>query len=646
MKKINENYIRDIIRSIISEHINSVVLCEGKNDSDITKDKKKKITDYLLGKINNNDDGIIDLLGRLGYNLNYSKDGFRDFVNNIHNGYEVAQHVMNDVVEFANIISQYTNEKGQVFVVRDETKMGQSPNIHYMEDDFPKDKLYEIMRMKDFIDRLGLTYLYDKTANMSNWTYGMSGKTDNPSNLDFNYFAKGELSKYIGDAPLGDAAGRFKRAESILTKYTEARYGMDVVIPDVSFTKGNGKLPKDTLIINFDSAIGCPAWNECLVKHACYARSGEKRNPTQFQGNKNKTLMWRATKNDPQLMKMLLDLVKTYCFDYDKAASEILSQKLLTRISVKKLVEKLNVTPLTDSNFYTPEILNILTNNKLVNKVRLNENGDFIGQWLVDAWDEYAGELKLCGINVSAYTCRHLNYDGIKNIIMNTSFPTDNKNIARHFIAISNSDYDALDETYGGPNGKLVLTKNQVIPRYLPLYKTIKGKNGDITNIGENSGSVYYKCPCGRTVGNTKISCYQCQVCYQPKEGDATTIVFVKAHGSAQKMIGKYNGFLGVSQNFVDNLSQIETLKREENRRKRQAKKNNKGKTSKKKGKTNESIEEDLLLDEVNNNVSYNTQFSNSAQIRNAKNLGFKAVANNAITSVYNKLNNLDNNNI
>lgn len=640
MKKINEGYIRNIIKGLISEHINSIVLCEAKNDSDITKGNKKKIIDYLQNKIENNDEEFLELLKSLGYNLNYNKRDLKNFKNSLYDGYDIAQHVMDDVNEVANILSQYTNKNGQVFVRRDETQLGQSPNIRYMEDDFPLDELYKIMSMKDFIDRLGLTYLYDKTANMSSQKYGMSGKNDDPSNLDFNHFADGELASYIGDKKLSDTEGRITRAMSILSKYTDAKYGMDIEIPDVSFTKGNGKLPKDTLIINFDSAVGCPAWNECLVKHACYARSGEKRNPTQFQGNKNKTLMWRATKNDPQLMKMLLDLVKTYCFDYDKAANEILSQGLLSKISVKKLIDKLNTTPLSDSTFFTSEILNILKNNKLVNKVRLNENGDFIGQWLVDAWDNYAGELKLCDINVSAYTCRHLNYDGIKNIILNTSFATDNKNVARHFIAISDSDYDALDETYSGPNGQLVLTKNQVIPKYLPLYNSIKGEKGGIANIGEDNGKVYYKCPCGRKIDSTEISCYQCQVCYQPKEGDATTIIFVKAHGSAQKMIGKYNGFLGVSQNFVNNLSRIEELKREENRRKRQAKKNSKG-------KTNESIEEDLLINEVDNNVGYNnTQLSNGAQIRNAKNLGFKAVANNAITSVYNKLNNLDNNNI
>ena len=636
MKKLNEGYIRNLIRNIISEQVNSIIINEAKSDSEITKSNKKRITDYLENKIKTNDEEFLELLRSLGYNLNYNKKDFKNFKNSLYNGYDIAQHVMDDVVNVANILSQYTNKNGQVFIRRDETKLGQSPDIRYMEDDYPTDELYKIMSMKDFIDRLGLTYLYDKTANMSSQKYGMSGKNDDPSNLDFNHFADGELDSYIGDKNLSDTEGRITRAMSILSKYTDAKYGMNIVIPDISFTKGNGKLPKDTLIINFDSAVGCPAWNECLVKHACYARSGEKRNPTQFQGNKNKTLMWRATKNDPQLMKMLLDLVKTYCFDYEKAANEILSQKLVTKISAKKLIDKLNTTPLTDSTFFTTEILDILKKNKLVNKVRLNENGDFIGQWLVDAWDNYAGELKLCDINVSAYTCRHLNYDGIKNIILNTSFATDNKNVARHFIAISDSDYDALDDTYSGPNGELVLTKNQVIPRYLPLYNSIRGDKGRIANIGDDSGKVYYKCPCGRKIDNTEISCYQCQVCYQPKEGDATTIIFVKAHGSAKKMVGKYNGFLGISQNFVNNLARIEELRKEEQRRKNQVKKS----------KTNESIEEDLILDDTNSNVSYSPQLTDYTQMRNAKKFGFKAVTDNAITSVYNKLNNIDKNNI
>lgn len=638
MKKINEGYIRDIVRSIITEHINSVIINEEKNDSALTKDLKKNIKNYLEKKIEGNDENFLELLRSLGYNLNYNKADFKKFNNSLYNGYEVAQHVMDDVVNSAAILSQYTNEKGQVFIRRDETTAGQSSNIRYMEDDMPKDEVYRLLQMRDFIDRLGLTYLYDKKANMSHQKYGMAGKNDDPSNLDFNHFADGELEKYIGEKPMSDAVGRITRAKSILAKYAEAKYGMNVEIPDVSFTKGNHKLPNDTLIVNFDSAIGCPAWNECIVKHACYARGGEKRNPTQYRGNKNKTLMWRASKDDPQLMKLLLDLVKSYCFNYDKAANQILSQGLLAKISAKKLVEKLNATPLTDSTFYTPEILNILKNNKLISKIRLNENGDFIGQWIVDAWDNYAGELKLCDINVSAYTCRHLNYDGIKNIILNTSFSTSSKNVARHFIAISESEYDALDETYSGPNGKLVLKGNRVIPRYLPLYETIKGENKEITNIGNESGRVYYKCPCGRSVGKTEVNCYQCQVCYQPKDTDTATIVFVKAHGSAKNMIGKYNGFLGISQNFVGNLSRIEAERKEEERRKRQAKKAKKAK----KGKVNDSVEGETVINEDGNMANNGYQRSENAQMRIAKNLGIKEVANNAISSLYSRLNNLD----
>ena len=46
-----------------------------------------------------------------------------------------------------------------------------------------------------------------------------------------------------------------------------------------------GKVPENTLIVNFTTAIGCPAWNECLVKHACYARQTEKGKPSVYDGN-------------------------------------------------------------------------------------------------------------------------------------------------------------------------------------------------------------------------------------------------------------------------------------------------------------------------------------------------------------------------
>ena len=66
---------------------------------------------------------------------------------------------------------------------------------------------------------------------------------------------------------------------------------------------------------------------------------------------------------------------------------------------------------------------------KRIDYIRLNENGDFVGQWLVDAWDNEAGKYQPYGVNVSAYTCRHLNYEGIKNIIINTSFKDGKGNI-------------------------------------------------------------------------------------------------------------------------------------------------------------------------------------------------------------------------
>jgi hypothetical protein len=214
--------------------------------------------------------------------------------------------------------------------------------------------------------------------------------------------------------------------------------------------------------------------------------------------------------------------------------------------------------------------------------IRLNEEGDFIGQWLLDAFDKFAGDLKLVGISTAAYTCRNLNFTKIKNIIINASTMNvgtmgandtngSSRAIARRFFAVSSELYDNLDDTYVPTGRKL----NYVVPPksdrgsgdydgskpLIPLHKTADGlhvkydpkpyiNDSDTTNPEEYTDMfdkngptlkrrLYYKCPCGRH-GDVldkkgkpiKMNCYLCRMCYEPKNEDIGELyVLVEVHG-------------------------------------------------------------------------------------------------------------------
>lgn len=598
--KLTDNILRQLVRESIESLLNESIICEASGD--LTTTMRKKITKYINDKLESGDEDIKQLISSLGYNLNYNLDDARNIYRNLFKEHQISKEVVDDILNVANILSNYVDNNGNIFLRR--TEANDRKDVRYLEDDYPTEKVNEIIRLKEFMELNGLSYLFDKKANIGTHKYGMSGKYDDTSNLDFNNITDKEKETYIKGKIASPEDGEYLMKRAFMLKYLNAKYGMELKIPNISFSKGNKKLPNSTLIINFDSAVGCPAWNECIVKHACYARGGEKIHNNVYQANKNRTLMWRATQNDPELLKLLMDFVKSYCFNYENAAKEIVKMGLTKIKNVNTLVKKLSTTPLNDA-FFTPEILNIMSNNKRIENIRLNENGDFIGQWLVDAWDNAAAELKLCGINTSAYTCRHLNYEGVKNIILNSSFISEKGNIARHFIAVPEEIYNLLEETYNGKNNQLVLNKNNVvIPNYKPLF--------DI-KTGQPNGRLYYKCPCDRKIGKNKINCYQCQVCYQPNPNQNQTIVFVKAHGSGAKNLSRDNiNTIGVSQNLLGyDFSSI---------------KNNKK-------KKNEGVElnyKSLRLDE---NVY------NSSTVLPGQRLGIKLIANNAIKSLYQRLN-------
>lgn len=520
-----------------------------KNDKVINYNKKR-LYDYMKQKIQQGDSDIIDNMTRFGL-IDIPKKEAQNNRERLFKNLNISKEVSDDILRVSNILSNYMNNG--------------SFNSDKCKKDFP-DEYNEIMRIKNFIDLIGLTAFYDKTANQPSYNFGVKWlKDDNGnlkgdfSNFDFNNITDSNASKYRGEKNWSIDESKYHQKKAYLDKYMSMKYGMGVDIPDITFSNGNAKLPKDMLIINFTSALSCPAWNECLIKHSCYARADEKRNPSTYYSNNNRSFFWVTTKNDDYLMKLLMDFIKCYCFNFTKIAQHLISNKIVSQKNVEKLANEMSKKDLNDS-FYTPEIIDIMKMYKRINYIRLNEAGDFIGQWLVDAWDNEAGKYETYDISVSAYTCRLLNYDNIKHIILNASYTNKKSNVSRRFIALPHDVYDALDDTYVGSNNKLTLTNGQISVNPQPLY--------DLETSKPN-GKVYYKCPCGVKIGTKDaINCYNCKLCYQPHNFQQDMFVFVKAHGSSKMKLNGYDIMkhnIGVSKNFKLNYKSENNIVKESN---------------------------------------------------------------------------------
>lgn len=89
------------------------------------------------------------------------------------------------------------------------------------------------------------------------------------------------------------------------------------------FSIGNAKLSKDTLLINFTSALGCPSINYCPVtQKACYAVAGENR----LKDTKRKNLivqnLFRHAKSQ-NLLDGLFDIAELYITEAAKTKTPI-----------------------------------------------------------------------------------------------------------------------------------------------------------------------------------------------------------------------------------------------------------------------------------------------------------------------------------
>ena len=401
--------------------------------------------------------------------------------------------------------------------------------------------------------------------------------------------------------------------KKLADKLLNAVYGIELDVPDTLFTYGNNKLADDTLVINFTSAHRCPAWNDCLVKNACYAKASEHGYKDLFAKNKQVNMMWEGSKYDQRIMDALKAVIRSHIIDYGKVEQLVKMPAQAAQQKRNAMNQQVMQNMSTDNEYpmvneaYTPaqmKMIEIVKSHEGFNQltdeqaemlrdpknqmlraryIRLNEEGDFIGQWLLDAIDEFAGELKRIGVSVAAYTCRNLNYNGIKNIILNASKASIGTNtdgsvanaIARRFYAVPEDFYNSLDETYA-PSSAAVKYDEQGNPTTPPVKPTIVNENGewhiipypqpvyaDESGQQKNESYYYYKCPCGRgkkekktdevtpvtqrfqdvdlggvSADKSGINCYDCRMCYEPKSTltDKPIVVYVQVHSTEKDM--------------------------------------------------------------------------------------------------------------
>lgn len=586
---------------------------------------------------------LSDVAERLGINLDFNQTSYNNRIASTSLD-EITKAIQEASIE----LNKYVTSNGSI-------------KFNKMKEEMPQEHYNYLLRMKDTIDRLSLSYLYD-TKNAAMLTtgderYGIKYQYDDnrkvigvdTSNFDLNTDFEKNAESWGKQGTRKDSLKGKSKEEiqalykaSIVERYVNAKYGMNVEIPSEAFTIGNNKLPNDTLVINFTSAYRCPAWNECLVKYACYASGTERGYIDSYRKNTRLNLMWEAGRRDPELMKALFQMVRAYLVDYRKLTS-LINKKGREEFAEKQKQQTQQIQQIPqnqDTNVFsearrpakpkyknvqeveiydTPltEYADILQEHKTdilrATKVRLNENGDFIGQWLLDAWDEFSGELKSIGVSTTAYTCRNLQFGKLKNIIINASKMEigmgQGENgkaanvISKYFYAIPAKAYDEYQETYGDGKGNLVdkpllytakddfgATQDYIHVHALPLVDPTTGKP---------TGGYYYKCPCerldvspdgnplkiatikkGKNAGKPKINketgkpeyqklnCFNCRMCYQDRDkntivgypGSGNLYVFVRLHGKftdefndeVAKKIRSKDPQYGVPQNYFE----------------------------------------------------------------------------------------------
>ena len=555
------NLTKSQYRKLIKESINSsIVLNEAPNDRFI-RGFKDRIANTIQTRMQNDDD-FRTQADELGINSDYSNKGKTDYKNQImsRNG-RFNSSVNDEVKAVVNILKGVTNSTGGINfkVLKSNADAG-----NYKVNDNQTLTYSRILRIKDFIDSMSLRHLYDNSvaptkiskfglkpaSELTKLGKDAEGEENYDPARDPKYFNINNVS----DEMLNDANKELKskgkkimtKAQykaKILNKYLQSAYGINFNAP--SFDLGNKKVV-GALMINFTSAFKCPAWNECLVKHACYARAGEARHYDNAKtSNDRKNLMWLAANNDPKMMSLVYDLLKAYIVSWTQV-EKILKKSPDLFNSIDNDIEKLSTMKFSEM---PDEIIGVIKQCKRVSYIRLNENGDFINQNLLDSIDEMAGDFKLIDVQTAVYSCRNLNFENLKNIIINASrMEMNGPTIQRYFYAIPVKMYEAFKDTYTSNSMSNSFDSIGKVPA--PLFYI--DENGNKTP----NGSYYYKCPCsredftlisdnGEVKPNSEVNCYQCHLCYEKNDPswveklgeNGKLFVFVMAHGTFANLL-------------------------------------------------------------------------------------------------------------
>lgn len=524
----------------------------GKEDianSDVIRMKKDAIMGHIRNRIDgdiptNNDDSYIDDITTIGINPNFNSEDRKRVKSSYFNkgkykGFDVV--LRNRLVSAASVLHRYSNKSSQTFnfnKMRSDCNNSSDGRI----DGF---SYSDLVKHKEFFDTKGVEYLYLSDNDNVRSRFKLNNKT----------IGKLDDYRYNNDKSdiFSDEYAIAKMRESLLSNYMAKVYGLNVNLPGEVFSKGNAKLPNDMLIINFTSAMQCPAWNECLIKSACYARANEKMYSNTRNANVYRNLMWRSSYNDDKLTSMIYDLIKLYSIDYGKVLFELGMD--VNNDEIEKLSSK-NFSDMDE------ETLGIIKKHRIVTTIRLNENGDFIGDWLVEKIDVMAGDLSLVDISCSAYTCRHLkSIENVSNIIINSSnLSLNGDSINRYFIALPSELFDCFENTYLNFDGRKRIKKDYEIeasPRPLYSYKS-----------NQLNGNYFYKCPCDLRDG---VNCYNCKMCYtadnklplDSSSSDSILYVFVKAHGgSASRLNNSWIlKHIGSTPTFIKNYNENKKIK-------------------------------------------------------------------------------------
>lgn len=535
--KITEKQYEKIINESIDSSI-QLYEADKRTEDDFTNRFRNSITDRINNRLKT-DPSLRQSADELGINPNYDPKEKMRIVNQMFdaNG-TISPQINDEVKKVVAILKNCTNEKGSI----DFARIRNNANRGVYGMDYAK-----ILRVKDFIDASNLRYLYDNSVDPKDSNkFGLESGSRDVSTFDMNSISDEQFKDWYQsrEESVPQALAPLQMKYQMLDKYLQSSYGVNFNVPN--FPLGNNKVV-DALMINFTSAYRCPAWNECLVKHACYARASELRHyDIQKPANDRKNLMWLACNDDPELLKMVHNLLKAYIVDWKKVGLELKkSPKLLSFLKGNGKLNRLSEMYLKD--IPTP-VIEIIKQFKRVSYIRLNENGDFINQKLLEQFDSLAEDFKLIGVKTAAYSCRNLNFKGIKNIVINASrMNMEGPTIERYFYAIPVKMYEAFEDTY--TSRSMTNSFDSIGKNPLPLY-SIDGQGNKVPN-----GSYYYKCPCSRkdftlTNGNevkenSSVNCYQCHLCYEENgeeikqrlQNGGKFYVFVKAHGSFANLL-------------------------------------------------------------------------------------------------------------